>query len=243
MDVLLLRFDAPLMSFGGPSVDNIGPTDPMPGRSMLTGLIANALGYTHRMTVELSRLQARIRHGVRRDRTGHGLADFQTVDLGQSFLVDTGWTTWGFPEKRAGANSIGTHIRHRRYHADAVFTVALSLEPASEKPTLSGVETALRAPARPLYLGRKPCLPSSPIVLDRIEASSLRDALRVAPRLEEGREDAGPLTAWWPDEGEETADSRRVVVHDERDWAQAIHAGSRTVRHGQIELPAREERR
>jgi CRISPR-associated Cas5-like protein len=34
MDFLLLRFDAPLMSFGGVMVDQYGPTDRFPGQSM-----------------------------------------------------------------------------------------------------------------------------------------------------------------------------------------------------------------
>jgi CRISPR-associated Cas5-like protein len=37
MDILLLRFDAPLMSFGGVMVDQHGPTDRFPGLAMLTG--------------------------------------------------------------------------------------------------------------------------------------------------------------------------------------------------------------
>lgn len=234
MQVLLLRFDAPLMSFGGPAVDNLGPTDPMPGRSMLTGLIANALGYTHSQSDALEDLQGRLRHAVRRDRAGAELEDYQTVDLGQPFLTDSAWTTWGYPEKRAGANSDGTHIRTRYYHADAVFTIALTLDPEDAAPTLDAVERALREPARPLYLGRKPCLPATPILLARLKAASLRDALVAAPRIEHGRADKSPA-AWWPAEDEATADSRLVLVHDERDWAQGIHVRARNVRHGRIE--------
>ena len=46
--VLALRLEAPLMSFGGVLVDNRGVTEPFPTRSMLAGLIANALGHDHR---------------------------------------------------------------------------------------------------------------------------------------------------------------------------------------------------
>ena len=47
-DALILRFDAPLMSFGGPMVDHNGVVQDFPPTSLLTGLIGNALGYEHR---------------------------------------------------------------------------------------------------------------------------------------------------------------------------------------------------
>ena len=43
MRALVLRFDAPLMSFGGVMVDQHGVIDRFPGTAMLTGLLANAL--------------------------------------------------------------------------------------------------------------------------------------------------------------------------------------------------------
>ena len=45
MKALILRFDAPMVSFGGVTVDQHGFTDSYPGQAMLTGLIANALGW------------------------------------------------------------------------------------------------------------------------------------------------------------------------------------------------------
>src|SRR5262245_50040362 len=112
MEVLLLRFDAPLISFGGPAVDQERVIQEFPARSMLAGQFANALGYEHRDAPKTQRLQDRIQYAARRDRQGKRLTDFQTVDLGQSFLRGTGWTTWGRPEERAGAFSTGTHIRN-----------------------------------------------------------------------------------------------------------------------------------
>ena len=50
MQVLLLNLQAPLMSFGGPQVDHIGPTGRFPTVSQITGLLGNALGYTHSRT-------------------------------------------------------------------------------------------------------------------------------------------------------------------------------------------------
>ena len=44
MDALILRLRGPLMAFGDVAVDEIRPTDLLPGLSEMTGLIANALG-------------------------------------------------------------------------------------------------------------------------------------------------------------------------------------------------------
>ena len=41
---LILRLDAPLMSFGGIAIDQFGVIDTWPHSSLLTGLIGNAWG-------------------------------------------------------------------------------------------------------------------------------------------------------------------------------------------------------
>jgi CRISPR system Cascade subunit CasD len=239
MDLLILRLDAPLMSFGAPIVDNRGAIEDHPPLSLLTGLLANALGYDHRQPERLLGLQRRIRYACRRDRTGERMTDFQTVDLGQDFLVDKGWTTRGAIERRAGGSAReGTHIRTRDYLADAVYTVALTLERRDEAPTLDDVATALDSPERPLFLGRKPCLPSAPLLLGRLEAVSLYAALQRAPRLHPERVDGDPdaRAACWPDGDGPDDHGTALAVTDERDWTNQIHGGQRVVRHGYVNL-------
>jgi CRISPR system Cascade subunit CasD len=185
MDVVLLRFDAPLMSFGNVVVDQHNKTDPLPYRAMLTGLLANALGLTRRQVAQIAALQGRIRYAARRDRRGSIIIDYQTVDFDPEGAMagDLGWTTRGrLEERRGGEASEGTHIRFRHYLADAVVTVALTLVPAGEEPSLRNVSDALKAPARPLFLGRKCCLPSGPVWLGETETTSLRGALEQTPR-------------------------------------------------------------
>lgn len=233
MDTLILRFDAPLLSFGGAVVDNIGVTRRFPARSMLTGLLANALGWDHGDGDRLGALQERVRYAVRCDRAGRELVDFQTVDLGQDFLDGTGWTTRGAVEERKGGEArVGTHIRERHFIADAVYTVALRLVPADEEPTLAALHDALVEPERPLFLGRKCCLPSGPLVVGRVETTSLRAALEAAPVL---RSEGGRLAAWWPADEEGGAESRVVTVTDERDWWNQIHVGRRSLRQGWLQ--------
>lgn len=235
MDALVLRLEAPLMSFGGPMVDNYGVVQKFPAISLLTGLIANAFGVDHREAESLNRLQDRIRFASRLDRPGEPIVDYQTVDLGQEHLQGTGWTTWGEPEERGGGSAKETtHIRYRHYRADAAMTVVLALDPADEQPDLDEVRIALASPARPLFIGRKACIPSTPILAGRITAASLLEALRRVPMVP-----MSPITrpdAQWPVDEEALPGSRIVSVTDERDWANQIHSGERFVRQGEIEL-------
>jgi len=218
------------MSFGGVAVDEHGVTETFPSLSMVTGLLANALGYDHGGASLLQRLQERIRLGARRDRAGDHVVDFQTVDLGQDFLAEA-WTTHDVPARRGGGTAReGTHIRYRHYWADAVFTLAITLEPVEEDPNLHRISQAIEEPERPLFLGRKPCIPVLPILAGEIQSACIRDALIAAPISR--RADKGDLIAWWPVDGEPTPPNgkgRQIAVSDERDWINQIHAGRRFI--------------
>jgi CRISPR system Cascade subunit CasD len=235
MECLILRFDAPLMSFGGVVVDQHHPTWRFPGVAMLAGLLGNALGWDHRDSGKLQRLQDRLRFAARWDAEPEPLLDYQTVDLGQDLLVDTGWTTRGRREERKGGTAAtGTHIRYRHHWANGVLTLALALEGA-DAPTLDDIERALRAPARPLFLGRKPCLPAVPILHARREASGVKAALAAEPLADIGpRRRPTQIAALWPqDEGEGAMIEERF---DARDWANNIHVGSRRYAVGTLEV-------
>ncbi|MCS6915937.1 MAG: type I-E CRISPR-associated protein Cas5/CasD [Myxococcales bacterium] len=238
MRVLLLRFDAPLMSFGGVMVDQHGPTDRFPGTSLLTGLFGNALGWRHSDADRLEALQARIEYAARWDVAPEPLLDYHTVDLGQPKMREAGWTTRGEPEHRAGGEDAryGTHIRLRHYWVNGVMTVAVALA-GEENPTTDDLVRALQEPARPLFIGRKTCLPAAPILLGTVEASDVLAALRKTPPSARRPKQAAPeMEACWPDRIGETATSRRVVVYDRRDWRNQIHAGRRIRIEGLLQL-------
>lgn len=235
----MLRLDAPLVSFGGPMVDQNGVVQTFPPLSMLTGILANALGWDHSDAVRLQSLQERIRYAARVDREGQHLVDYQTVDLGQPWMVPetTGWTTRGRIAKRGGASGDVTHQRWRHYRADSVHTAALTLI-SDDAPSIDEVAIALAEPVRPLFIGRKCCLPASPILLDIVNAESLVAALATIPRVL--RADPGPLLAtWWDGDDEARADgaSHVVAVSDERDWRNQIHVGRRLMREGRVNPP------
>ncbi len=214
MRCLILRLEGPLMSFGDTAIDEIRPTRPLPGRSLLTGLIANALGFEHRDVHALQRLQERLRFAARLDQAGDALVDFQTAELSQS---DPIWTTRGVPAERAGgANSYsGPALRYRHYRANSKVTVAMALDLPDEAPNLEAVQLALERPERPLFIGRKGCPPSRPIFDRVVEADSLVAALDQLGG--EGRIETEAL--------ETEPAGRRLQVADRRDWRMGFHAG------------------
>jgi len=236
MDVLLLRLDAPLMSFGGPIVDSRGVMQAYPALSMITGLLANALGVDHSEHGRLQGLQERIRYAVRRDRGGEVIQDYQTVDFSKPYMDDArAWTTDGTLEQRKGGSaSSGTHIRQRDYLAGACYTVALTLDGPQKSPSLDDLAQALQTPARPLFIGRKPCLPANPLYAGRLQAEGLREALSMPTTLpREASRDNGPFVVW---EEVPRDDPNARPYTDRRDWQNQIHTGQRWVKESQVEM-------
>jgi CRISPR system Cascade subunit CasD len=232
---LLLRLSSPLIAFGGETIDNLGVIRDFPALSMVTGLLANALGWDRGDAVRHNQLQARLRLGTRLEVQGSRLTDFQTAQLG---AADKAWTTWGNPEERRGgaASYNSPHLRFRDYHADLTALLALRLEPAAEAPTLDDIAHALDHPQRPLFIGRKPCLPVGRLVAGWVEADSVLQALQHAPAAVAGQQS---VRAQWPDGEGQLPGDRVVDVCDERNWASGLHGGWRPVREGLIDLTPR----
>jgi CRISPR system Cascade subunit CasD len=235
MQALILRLEGPLMSFGDVAIDEIRPTRRLPTRSMLTGLLANALGWSHRDVAALDRLQERLRFAARLDHAGNGLIDFQTAELGKD---DPLWTTRGMPAERAGgaASYSGPALRYRHYLADAAVTVAMTLVPIAEAPNLTALEAALCRPERPLFIGRKGCPPSRPLLERVIDADSLVAVLdQVSPLRPSGAGD--PLLVETEDEPAEPQARRLIAVADRRDWRLGLHTGQSRRRELRRPLP------
>ena len=246
---LILNLESPLMSFGGETIDNYGVIRSFPAASMLTGLLANALGW-RRVERELhQRLQDRLVFAARIDREPHGsvrLRDFQTAQLNKD---DRGWTTRGQPEGRAGGPNTydAPHLRYRDYFADMRVTVALRLETEDESPTLDELAHMLEEPARPLFIGRKPCLPSAPLFAGFVEAGNTLDALLNYPlQREENERDNRARLLWSNGEGVDSVRiDRDFMLTDERNWVSGLHGGGRRVYEGTLSrdrFPDEEER-
>jgi CRISPR system Cascade subunit CasD len=238
---LLLVLEAPLMAFGAVMVDALGKVDDFPAKAMLTGLLGNALGYDRTEGGQLDTLQARIVCGAAILHEGQRLTDTQNAKLARA---DKGWTTYGKPEERAGGQDTydSPHRRFRDYTADASVLVALRLEPADRHPTLNDVSDALAAPERPLFIGRKPCVPTRPILYRHIKASTVVDALEkgVAELANQSSADSRmrvhvpilPIRARWPASEGLRPHDRMVEICEERDWVTGVHAGVSRVREG-----------
>jgi CRISPR system Cascade subunit CasD len=222
---LLLALEGPLLAFGGEVVDARGVATDFPLTSTLTGLIANALGYDRSERSRHAELQSRLRFGARIEREGRRFVDFQTAQLLQS---DKGWTTRGYPEGRAGgAGTYGSpHIRYREYDADKRVVVALMMEPANAEPTLDDIAAAIQEPARPLFIGRKACLPTTYMFAGFVEAECLSRALVLAPWDEQP---SGPIRMLLPASEPILARDEKVLIADERDWLAGVHTGGRPV--------------
>lgn len=229
---LVLRLASPLIAFGSEAIDNYGVIQDFPALSMVTGLLANALGWDRGDEAAHNRLQERLRMGSRLEQAGSRLTDFQTAQLGAK---DKGWTTWGTPEeRRGGADSYNSpHLRYRDYHADLTALVVLRLEPADETPTLADLAHALDRPKRPLFIGRKPCLPTGRLMAGWIEADNVLAALTRLP-FDPGTDAIGGVRAQWPDGEGALTNDRMLDVCDERNWSSGVHGGWRPVREGQI---------
>ena len=228
---LILVLQAPLVSYGGEAVDRKRPTNLFPGKSMLTGLLGNALGYRRQDAVELDSLQRRIKYAARTEPLGHvgTLRDFHTAQLAAN---DVAWTTYGVPERRTGSTATyqAPEIREVDYLAESRSVVAIALDETTEGPTLTEAAAAVRNPARPLFIGRKCCLPERPIFEAIVDADHETEAL-YSVKAGYGVMEA---QAQWdgPEQHSSIRKDHEVWVSDLKDWRNGVHVGRRMVNRG-----------
>lgn len=176
MPTLLLRLAGPMQSWGTTSRFDERDSQLEPSKSGVLGLVCAALGRDRAAPVDDL---ARLRMGVRVDREGLLMRDYQTA---------TGVVT------AAGkVDPKRTVISPRYYLADAAFLVGLEGEDCR---LLEAMDSALRDPVWPLALGRKAFPPTAPVWLEGGPVElGLRDALISAPRIASPRheERAAPL--------------------------------------------------
>ena len=164
--------------------------------------MANALGLRHHESDKLNRLATagcsmpagRTRAGSKVRRTIRQQTSGRSLCLIPMHGLHGGKTE----ERKGGGASKGTHIRLRDYFADARHTIALTLTPETESPTLEALAEALKLPERPLFIGRKNCLPSAPVFAGLIEADNIIDALLRAQAPIGDSESERKYRIWWP---------------------------------------------
>ena len=241
MKALILRIDAPMFSFGKAIVDHHGVTDFFPGLTMLTGLIANALGWQHSDFDKLQNLQRRIDFAARWDVEPHQFVDYHTVDLGTNKMRNLGWTTRGVPEHRRGGDSAryGIHQRYRHYLVDGLMTIALNIE-GDAHPGLDEIKEAFLRPARPLFIGRKTCLPARPLLDPNTPVLEGDDLLDILVKVHVWNRDGSPANsprktwACWSASLSSDYSGVSNLVYDMREWSSQLPAGSRWRKEGMI---------
>ena len=163
MSVLLLRFAAPLQAWGSSSKFDIRTTEREPTKSGVIGMIASALGIqrnAENADDELKKLNE-MRFGVRVEKEGKLIKDFHMV------------------RKIENRKMTASYITDRYYLSDAVFLVAIE---SDDTELLKKIESALQRPVYPLFLGRRSCPPTLPVVYGMWD-SELTEILRNEPPL------------------------------------------------------------
>ena len=165
MPTLLLRLTGPMQSWGTTSRFDERDSQLEPSKSGVIGLVCAALGRDRADPVDDL---ARLKMGVRVDREGLLMRDYQTIS----------------PPYRRANGHIGKKdavISPRYYLADAAFLVGLE---GDEHALLERIHASLRAPVWPPALGRKSFPPGEAVWLEgAIRDDGLRDALLAWPRI------------------------------------------------------------
>ncbi|MCW4353528.1 type I-E CRISPR-associated protein Cas5/CasD [Hoyosella sp. YIM 151337] len=139
MTTLIIRLAAPLQAWGAASRYTRRDTRHEPTKSGIIGLLAAAQGC--RRTDDISHL-AGLRFGVRVDQQGTLIRDFQVA--------------------RSLDGSKTLPLSYRYYLADAAFIAGVE----GGQELISGLSEALINPTFPLYLGRRSCPPSEPLLME-----------------------------------------------------------------------------
>lgn len=164
MATLLLRLAGFMQSWGTTSRFDERDSQLEPSKSGVLGLVCAALGRDRAEPVDDL---ARLRMGVRVDREGVLMRDYQTAT---GVMIATGKSD---PRR--------TVVSPRYYLADAAFLVGLE---GSDTNLLAHIQDVLRHPVWPLSLGRKSFPPGESIWLpDGLVESELKSALAAYPLL------------------------------------------------------------
>ena len=162
MKMIKLVLQAPLQSWGVRSRWDSRDTASSPTKSAIIGIFGSALGYP-RGDVRLAELSEALHIAVRTDRQGTICSDFHTVQApeGQKIM------------NAQGSPRCENIVTRRQYLQDARFTAIVW---GSEK-TINACEKALRNPMWAVYLGRKSCVPSIPLIPEIIYSDNIIDAI------------------------------------------------------------------
>jgi CRISPR system Cascade subunit CasD len=205
-NTLFLRLEGPLQSWGDQqSKFVIRRTAEAPTKSGVFGLLCAALGVSRAEAPGkwLPGLAA-LRLGVRIDSPGVRWWDYHTVGAGMQMPTAD------------GGSKPGAMLTRREYLCDSSFLVALH----GEASLIGELENAVKTPAWTLYLGRKCCPPSRPLLEHPTgEYCDLLSALRSVPWRKRLEADPVPqelecLLDWDPTKEQPEAPRDALIWYD-----------------------------
>ena len=182
--ILLMRLEGPLQSWGVRARWDVRDTQPEPTKSGIIGLLGCALGYPMNDPRLETELDAGLRFGVRVESPGRVIEDYQTISgflpTAEGTFKHSGVKTAVSLAKLRSDPDVtpSTIISPRYYLEDAAFLVALE-EKNGHAGLLRRCADALERPVWPIYLGRKACIPTRPVLeVFTQEYDDIKDALR-----------------------------------------------------------------
>lgn len=223
-----LRLHGPMQAWGGPVIGDNRPTLPFPTRSGVLGLVAACMGVLRGNSERLIAIADGTRVHIRVDAPGTPLVDDQTI------------------QDNPSASSTRQTIQSKRtYLCDASFVAVVVPGP---HVSVGEVARAVQFPVFSPFLGRRTCVPSTPLLIaeevigedpialfDAIEEgpADLLDQLRAHTPRRYGEEEKAPrkLQDFYLDLPEYPGMLRRIPVRDDlagplvRQWREryAVH--------------------
>lgn len=217
MKALALRLEGPMQSWGVDSQFNRRNTGLMPTKSAIAGMCCAALGHTRGSKGESSFLQTfaflhmtaiaiPLQNSLNKPLPISRLQDYHTVQH----------------TRRASGNiNFDSVLTHRQFLTDAFFGVLLE----GQSAILSEIAVALTDPVWGLWLGRKTCIPTAPVLAGLKDTRDEALYLLIgehslenftyqadAPSFSEGRDSLPDLAVSF-DSADRVFAPRRVVMH------------------------------
>ncbi len=210
---VFLRLEGPLQAWGGDSKFVIRRTMEAPTKSGVIGLICCAMGLSRQAAREHLLEMNGLAMGVRVDRPGTRWWDYHTVGAGAGILRADGAGV----KRTASTGEVETLVTRREYLCDASFLVILQGQVA----LIQRIRDRLGRPVWPVFLGRRSCPPSRPILEGETRCDDLLVALEQQPWRPRYRTDHRPegarvscLVEWRPSEENPAAPPEAEAWYD-----------------------------
>lgn len=159
------------MSFADTGFGQLREAGPFPSRSAVIGVLAGALGI-ERGDDRLLDLHQRLRIHLGVVRAGSLLVDYHTV-------LPAGYAEYDpIRLRRPGADG-NPVLTDRAYHVDSHFVALVS---SDDGAIVEECRTALDEPVYVGYLGRRSCVPATPLIPENALGSTVIDVLFTASR-------------------------------------------------------------